>query len=178
MSMQFWSRFESLPLPFQPCLAESHWFPQLLLPLSFSELMVGVYRLWIIEKCLRKERCTATADSPFFTNSSTTKAGSGAYRIVCKIVAWPPLCNLGRRFEHRNSGRRPFFFGQKTGLNLSEGLFFWSSPKFGQENGLGFGLENFHSGLHYSQIFWIFCPRFENPTYAIGRDAPCRKCSI
>ena len=41
----------------------------------------------------------------------------------------------------------------KTGLNLSEDLFFWSSPKFGQENGFGFGLENFHSDLHYSQIF-------------------------
>ena len=40
------------------------------------------------------------------------------------------------------------FFWPKTGLNLSEDLFFWSSPNFGQENGLGFGLKNFHSGLH------------------------------
>ena len=44
-------------------------------------------------------------------------------------------------------------FGPKTGLNLSEDLFFWSSPNFGHENKLGFGLENFHSGLYYSQIF-------------------------
>ena len=73
-----------------------------------------------------------------------------------------PLRNLGGRCEHRNGGRRPFVwsslnFGPKTGLNLSEDLFFvflfWFSPNFGQENGLGFGLENFHSGLQYSQIF-------------------------
>ena len=44
--------------------------------------------------------------------------------------------------------------GQKNGLNLSEDLFyfFWSSPNFEQKNGLGFGLENFHSGLYNSQI--------------------------
>ena len=55
-------------------------------------------------------------------------------------------------------------FGPKTGLNLSEDLFFfWSSPNFGQKNGLGFGLENFHSGFHYFQIFWL--PPFENPAY-------------
>ena len=52
------------------------------------------------------------------------------------------------------------YFGPKTGLNLSEDLFlfFWSSPNFGQEKGLGLWLENFCFGLHYSQIFWIFCP--------------------
>ena len=45
--------------------------------------------------------------------------------------------------------------------------FFWSPPKFGQENGLDFGLEHFHSGLHYSQIFLNFlAPPFENPAYA------------
>ena len=50
-------------------------------------------------------------------------------------------------------------------------FFFWSSPNFGQENGLGFGLENFHSGLHYSQIFWIsWPPPFENPAYATVWD--------
>ena len=47
-------------------------------------------------------------------------------------------------------------FGPKTGLNLSEELFFffiWSLPKFGLENEPGFGLENSHSGLDHSQIF-------------------------
>ena len=39
-------------------------------------------------------------------------------------------------------------FWPKTGQNLSESLFFWFSPKFWQENKLGLGLENFHSGLH------------------------------
>ena len=40
------------------------------------------------------------------------------------------LCNLGRGFEHKNGGRRPFFwpsrnFVPKTGLNLSGDLFFF-----------------------------------------------------
>ena len=40
------------------------------------------------------------------------------------------FCNLGRGFKHKNGGRRPFFwsspnFGPKTGLNLSEDLFFF-----------------------------------------------------
>ena len=77
----------------------------------------------------------------------------------------PPLCYLGKGFEHRNGGRRPFFwptpnFGPKTGLNLSKDLFFWSSPNFGQENRLGFALENFHSGLYYSQILLNFLAPF------------------
>ena len=79
-----------------------------------------------------------------------------------------PFCNLGRKFVHRNGGRGAVFwpktglnlgedlffwsspnFRPKTGMNLSENLFFfWSSPKFGQQNEIGFGLENFHSGLH------------------------------
>ena len=47
--------------------------------------------------------------------------------------------------------------------------FFWSSPDFGQENGLGFGLENFHSGLFNSQIpAPPPPPPFENPAYATG----------
>ena len=47
-------------------------------------------------------------------------------------------------------------FGPKTGLNLREDLFlffFLVFSQLGHENGLGFGLENFHSGLYYSQIF-------------------------
>ena len=41
----------------------------------------------------------------------------------------PPFCNLGKRFENTNKRRRLFLgvlpnFGPKTGLNLSEGLFF------------------------------------------------------
>ena len=48
--------------------------------------------------------------------------------------------------------------------------FFFSSLNFGQENGLGFELENFHSGLHYSQIFWPL--PFENPAYATVGNPP------
>ena len=66
-------------------------------------------------------------------------------------------------------------YGPKTGLNLSEDLFFWFSPNFGQENGFGFGLENFHSGLHYSQYSQIFCPPpFENPAYATAYFIPVK----
>ena len=55
-------------------------------------------------------------------------------------------------------------FGPKTALNLSGDVFFWSLTNFGQENGLGLGVKKFHSGLHYSQIFWP--PPFENPANA------------
>ena len=48
--------------------------------------------------------------------------------------------------------------GQKPAKFEWRPLFFWSSPNFGQENGLGFGLENFHSGFHYSQYSQIFWP--------------------
>ena len=50
-----------------------------------------------------------------------------------------PLCYLGRKFQHTNGQNlgEDFFVGPKTGLNLNEDLFFfWSSPNFGQENGL------------------------------------------
>ena len=59
-------------------------------------------------------------------------------------------------------------FWPKIVKNLSEDLFFWSSSNFGKKNGLGFGLENFHSGLHQSQIFWPPPPPFEKPAYATG----------
>ena len=104
----------------------------------------------------------------------------------------PPLCNLGRRFEHTNGERRPFFrpspnfrpktglylsedlfflvftgFWPKTGLNLSEDpSFFWSSPNFGQENGLILG------GKFFILVFIVLkfsefpAPPFENPAYA------------
>ena len=47
---------------------------------------------------------------------------------------------------------------------MSADFFFWSSPNFGQRNGLGFGLENVHFGLYNSQI--PAPPPFENPAYA------------
>ena len=63
-----------------------------------------------------------------------------------KLRLGPPLCYLGRKFEHTNGqnlGEDLFFlwsspnFGPKTGLNLSEDLFFfWSSSNFVQESGL------------------------------------------
>ena len=43
----------------------------------------------------------------------------------------PPLCNLGRKLEY------------KTGLNLGEDLFFWSSPSFGPKTGLNLSGEFF-----------------------------------
>ena len=52
------------------------------------------------------------------------------------------------------------FFWPKTGPKLfwviwvKTFFFFWSSPNYGQESGLCF----IHSGLHYSQIFWISWP--------------------
>ena len=56
-------------------------------------------------------------------------------------------------------------FGPKTGLNLSEDLFFfWSSSDFGQENRTDCGWKNFYSDLCYSQIFWA--PPFQNPASA------------
>ena len=39
-------------------------------------------------------------------------------------MAWPPLCNLDKRFENRHGVRRPCFW-PKTGLNLSENPFFF-----------------------------------------------------
>ena len=41
-------------------------------------------------------------------------------------VRHAPLCNLGRKFEHTNGQNlgEDFFGGPKTGLNLSEDLFF------------------------------------------------------
>ena len=54
----------------------------------------------------------------------------------------PLLCNLGRKIERtigQNLGEDLSSpnFGPKTGLNLSEDLFFFrSSSNFGQENGL------------------------------------------
>ena len=63
-----------------------------------------------------------------------------SHRIVCKSAEWPPLSNLGRKFEHTNGQNlgEDFYFEPKTGLNLSEYccFFFWSSPNFGQEDGL------------------------------------------
>ena len=65
----------------------------------------------------------------------------------CGIV--PPFVTWAEGLSTQAVGED--LFGSKTGLNLSEDLFFlfvWSSPNFGQENGLGFGLENFYSGLY------------------------------
>ena len=39
-------------------------------------------------------------------------------------------------------------FGAKKRSKFELKLFFWSSPNFGQKNGLGFRLEIFHSSLH------------------------------
>ena len=55
------------------------------------------------------------------------------HRKVSKIEAWPPLCKLGIIFDHTKGMFCAFLlgFGLKIGLNLSEDLFFCSSPNFG-----------------------------------------------
>ena len=80
----------------------------------------------------------------------------------------PPFVTWAESLSTKTVGEDLLFglhviLGQKP-----DDLFFWSSPNFGQENGLGFGVENFHAGLHYSQYSQIFWPPpFENPAYAI-----------
>ena len=80
-------------------------------------------------------------------------------------MTWPPFVTWAEGLSTKTVGEDLFFglhpnFGPKTGLNFEwrPFFFFWSSPNIGQENWLGFELKNFHSGLHYSQIFWISCP--------------------
>ena len=53
--------------------------------------------------------------------------------VYAKVRHGPPFCKLGRKFEHTNGQNlgEDFYFGPKSGLNLSEDLFFWSSPNFG-----------------------------------------------
>ena len=65
----------------------------------------------------------------------------------------PPICNLGRKFEYRNGGQRPFFW-PKTGPNLSEHLFLGLHLFFGPKTGLNLTEERpfffFFFGLHLS----------------------------
>ena len=82
----------------------------------------------------------------------------------------PPLCKLGRIFDHTKECFIRFFgpepnFGQKIGLNLSEDFFFCSTPNFGQKSGLNLSDDFFfaldlilggklsYSALCSSQIF-------------------------
>ena len=97
-----------------------------------------------------------------YSSRGIFRGGHGRDSIIsieyyAKLRHGPLLCNLGRRFENTNGGRRPFFwlssnFGPKTELNLSEDLFFWYSPDFGQKHGL---VENF---LFWSSLFSNFPP--------------------
>ena len=56
----------------------------------------------------------------------------------------PPLCNLGKSFEHKNGKRRPLFLTStkvwvKTRTKFEWRPFFWSSPNVGQKNRLILG---------------------------------------
>ena len=93
-----------------------------------------------------------------------------------KIVACPPLWNLGWKFGHTN------------GLNLSKEFFlffFWSSPNSEQKIGTEYDWRPFFfcssskSGqineLNLSPFFWnswlrVCPPPFENPAYATGSN--------
>ena len=91
-----------------------------------------------------------------------------------KLRHGPPLCNLGRKFEHKNGLNvikelfclrfwslptcRP-----KTRPNLRQDLFFWSSPNFGQKNELILSGEIFHL---VCIIHKFPAPPFKNPAYA------------
>ena len=83
-----------------------------------------------------------------------------------KLRHGPPFCNLGTRFQHTNGGRRPFFwsspnFGPKSGLNLSEDLFFGLHRIMGRKR-TDFGWKNFYK---FSDFPGPPSP-FENPAYA------------
>ena len=66
----------------------------------------------------------------------------------------PPLCKLGIRFDHTKGMFCAFFlgFGLEIGLNLSEDLFFGSSPNFGRKIGLNLSRTISDSDLCSSQI--------------------------
>ena len=83
----------------------------------------------------------------------------------------PPFCNLSRKLEHTNGPNlgEDFYIGPKSGLNLSEDLFFLVFTKFWQENGL----------LPSEEIFlFVFIilkfpgppPPLENPAYATAQS--------
>ena len=73
-----------------------------------------------------------------------------------KIAACPPICNLSRKFEHKN------------GQNLTNN-FFLSSPNFGRENGLILIGEIFLLVVIILKFPGTPTP-FENSVYASGED--------
>ena len=78
------------------------------------------------------------------------------HRKVSKIEAWPPpLCKLGIRFDNTKGMFCALLlgFGLKIGGNLSEDLFFCSSPNFGRKIGQNLSGTISDSDLCSSQIF-------------------------
>ena len=98
----------------------------------------------------------------------------GRQDSIISIGMPPPLCNLGRGLEHRNGGQRPFLwpsrnFGPKTGLNLSEDLFFGLHLILGRKTNLVLGRKIFiWSSLLSNFLNFLALPPFENPAYATG----------
>ena len=100
------------------------------------------------------------------------------------------LCSLGRRCEHRNGGQRPFFgqkldeilvktsnfwsspnFGPKTGLNLSEDVFFGRHLNLGRKTDLVLGWKIFILVFIILKFSEFPAPSpFENPANATGYD--------
>ena len=74
---------------------------------------------------------------------------------TAKLRHAPPLCKLGIRFDHTKGMFCVLLldFGRKIGLNLSEDLFFCSSPDFGRKIGLNLGGTISDSDVCFSEIF-------------------------
>ena len=98
------------------------------------------------------------------------------HRKVSKIEAWhppPPLCKLGIRFDHTKGIYCALLLGFRLEieLNLSEDLFFCSSPNFGRKIGLISGGTISDSNLCSSHVFQSFCP--PPPPFKILRTLLC-----
>ena len=102
---------------------------------------------------------------PFF---GTWEEGLSTQMVGEDLCFWPSPNSVPK--TGLNLSENLFFvwsspnFGRKTELRLSEDLFFfffffWCSSDFRQENRTDSGWKNFHSDLCYSQIFSLPFPK-------------------
>ena len=80
------------------------------------------------------------------------------HRKLSEIEAWPSLCKFGIRFDHTKGMFYAFLLdiGPKIAENLSEDLFFCSSPKFGRKIGL-----NLSENLFFFALLVILSKKIE-----------------